>query len=109
MPTYCVARIVIRYGKIVEFFDAMSRLVPIMEDKGWKLHAAYHTTIGNVHEAMDIWELPDANAVGAGLAAAVADERFHALVPDLVDAIESETLSSWRRRPSAPEQQVPLT
>src|SRR5689334_19231670 len=102
MPTYCVARIVIRYGKIVEFFDAMSRLVPIMEDKGWKLHAAYHTTIGNAHEAMDIWELPDANAVGEGLAAAVADTRFHELMPDLIDSIESETLSIMAKAPFSP-------
>ena len=102
MPTYCVARIIIRYGKIVEFFDAMARLVPIMEDKGWKLHAAYTTTIGNAHEAMDIWELPDANAVGAGLAGAVADERFHALVPDLVAAIESETLTLMAKAPFSP-------
>jgi hypothetical protein len=99
MPTYCVARIVIRYGKIAEFFDAMTRLVPIMEDQGWKLHAAYHTTIGNVHEALDIWELPDANAVGAGLAGALEDERFHALAPDLAAAIETETLSIMSKAP----------
>ena len=102
MPTYCVARIVIRYGKIAEFVDAMQRLVPIMEDKGWKLNAAYLTTIGNVHEAFDIWELPDANAVGAGLAAAVADQRFHDLVPDLAAAIESETLTIVAKTPFSP-------
>ena len=106
MPTYCVARIVIRYGKIVEFFDAMSRLVPIMEDKGWKLHAAYHTTIGNVHEAMDIWELPDANAVGEGLAAAVADTRFHELMRIWSRPSRARRSASWRRLPSAPEQPV---
>jgi NIPSNAP len=102
MATYCVARIVIRYGKIAEFVDVMSRLVPIMEDNGWKLLASYQTIIGNVHEAWDIWELPDANAVGAGLAAAVADPRFHDLMPELTAAIESETLTVVVKTPFSP-------
>src|SRR5829696_9687323 len=76
MPAYCVARIVIRYGKVAEFIDAMQRLVPIMEEQGWKLVASYQTVIGNIHEALDIWELPDANAVGVGLAGAAGHPRF---------------------------------
>jgi hypothetical protein len=97
-----VARIVIRYGKIAEFIDAMQRLVPIMEEKGWKLLAAYQTVIGNIHEAYDIWELPDANAVGEGLAAAAADTRFGDLMPDLIDAIESESLTLVAKTPFSP-------
>jgi hypothetical protein len=102
MPAYCVARIVIRYGKIAEFIDAMQRLVPIMEEKDWKLVASYQTVIGNIHEAWDIWELPDANTVGAGLAAAAGDVRFHELMPDLVGAIESEHLTLVAKTPFSP-------
>ena len=102
MPAYCVARIKIRYGKIPEFIAAMERLVPIMEEKGWKLLGAYQTVIGNIHEAYDIWELPDANAVGAGLAAAAQDVKFHELMPDLVDAIESESLTLVAKTPFSP-------
>ena len=102
MPTYCVARIVIRYGKIAEFFDAMTRLVPIMEDNGWRLLASYQTIIGNIHEAYDIWELPNADAVGAGLAAAAGDPRFAELAPDLAAAVESETLSIVTKTPFSP-------
>jgi hypothetical protein len=102
MPTYCVARIVIRYGKTAEFVDAMQRLVPIMEDKGWRLQASYQTIIGDLHEAYDIWELPNADAVGAGLAAAAEDPRFHSILPDLAATIESERLSIVAKTPFSP-------
>ena len=102
MPTYCVARIVIRYGKIAEFIDAMQRLVPIMEEQGWKLLASYQTVIGNLHEAWAIWELPDANAVGAGLAGAAGHPKFSDLLPDLAAAIESEHLSIVAKTPFSP-------
>ena len=102
MSAYCIAKISVRYGKLAEFSSAMERLVPIMEDNGWKLQAAYQTVIGNIHEAYDIWELPDANAVGAGLAAAAADPRFHDLLPDLVAAVEGETLTIVAKTPFSP-------
>ena len=100
MPTYCVARIVIRYGKIVEFFDAMSRLVPIMEDKGWKLHAAYHTTMGMSTKR---WTsgLPDANAVGEGLQL-VEDQGFHELTPDWLRRSKARRSASGRRPSFSP-------
>jgi hypothetical protein len=102
MPTYCVARIVIRYGKIAEFVDAMQRLVPIMEEQDWKLIASYQTVIGNLHEALDVWELPSADAVGAGLAGAAAHPRFGDLLPELAAAIESEELSIVAKTPFSP-------
>jgi hypothetical protein len=102
MPAYCLARIVIRYGKIAEFIDAMQRLVPIMEEQGWKLVASYQTVIGNIHEALDIWELPDANAVGVGLAGAAGHPRFGDLLPDLAAAIESEELTIVAKTPFSP-------
>jgi NIPSNAP len=102
MPAYCVARIVIRYGKIAEFIDAMQRLVPIMEEQDWKLLASYQTVIGNLHEAWDIWELPDANAVGVGLAGAAGHPSFSDLLPDLAAAIETETLSIVAKTPFSP-------
>src|SRR3954452_14638753 len=102
MPAYCVARIVIRYGKVAEFIDAMQRLVPIMEEQDWKLLASYQTVIGNIHEAWDIWELPDANAVGAGLAGAAGHPSLHNRLPHLAGAIESESLSIVAKTPFSP-------
>ena len=83
--TICVARFVVRYGKLAEWNDAMGRLLPIMEDQGWKLLASYQTIIGNLHEAYDIWEIPNADAVGAGLIGAASHPDFGTLGADLVD------------------------
>jgi hypothetical protein len=102
MPTYCVARIVLHYGKIPEWIDAMQRLLPIMEQQGWKLAASYQTIIGNLHEAYDIWELPSADAVATGLAGAAGHPSFVNLAPDLADAIQSETLSIVAKTPFSP-------
>ena len=73
-----------------------------MEANGWKLQAAYTTVIGNLHQCYDIWELPDANAVGAGMAAAAESPAFLALFPELGDVIESETLSIVAKAPFSP-------
>jgi NIPSNAP len=91
--TICVARLVVRYGKLAEWNDAMARLVPIMEDQGWKLLASYQTIIGNLHEAYDIWEIPNADAVGAGLVGAASHPDLGTLGADLAASIETETLS----------------
>lgn len=93
VPTYAVAQIRVRYGHLAQFSGAMERLVPIMADLGWKLNASYQTIIGNFHDVYDIWELPNADAVGLGLAAAAADPRFAGIGPDLAESIESESLS----------------
>jgi hypothetical protein len=97
-----VARLVIRYGKIAEWTDAMQRLLPIMENQGWKLLASYQTVIGNLHEAYDIWEIPNADAVGAGLVGAASHPDFGTLGADLAASIETETLSIVAKTPFSP-------
>jgi len=100
--TYCVARLVVRYGKLAEWNDAMGRLLPIMEDQGWRLVASYQTIIGNLHEAYDIWEIPNADAVGAGLVGAASHPDFGTLGADLAASIETETLSIVAKTPFSP-------
>ena len=102
MPTYCVARLVLNYGKIPEWTAAMQRLLPIMEEQGWKLVASYQTIIGNLHEAYDIWELPSADAVATGLVGAAGHPSFTTLAPDLAASIQSETLSIVAKTPFSP-------
>src|SRR3954451_9836215 len=100
--TLAVARLVIRYGKIAEWTDAMQRLLPIMEDQGWKLLASYQTVIGNLHEAYDVWEIPSADAVAEGLVGAAGHPKFGTLGADLAAAIETETLSIVVKTPFSP-------
>jgi hypothetical protein len=102
MPTYAVARIIVRYGKLAQFAEAMGKLVPIMHDNGWRLLSSYQTIIGNFHEVYDIWELPSADAVGAGLVAAASDPRFAEFAEDLAASIESETFTIVAKTPFSP-------
>src|SRR3954469_8515270 len=102
MPIYLIARLIVRYGKLAEFSDIMKRLGPLMETHGWKLNAAYSTIVGNIHEVYDVWEVPDANSVPAGLAAAGGDPSFLALIPELALVVESETLTMVTKAPFSP-------
>jgi hypothetical protein len=54
------------------------------------------------HEAYDIWEVADANAVGAALTSAAQDPSFLALVPEFETVFESETLSIVTKAPFRP-------
>ena len=91
---FLIARITVRYGKMAEFSEGMALVAPIMRDYQWNLVYAFQTVIGNYSEVYDIWEVPDANAVGAGLAGVEKDPRF-AEIAHLFDEsiIKSETLS----------------
>jgi len=101
-PTIMVARLLVKYGKLAQFSEAMARLVPIMEDQGWRLQVSYQTIIGNLHEVYDIWELPDPNAVGPSLIAAATDGRFPEIGEALAASVETETLSIVTRSPFSP-------
>ena len=102
MTTIAIARIIVRYGMLARFTTAMEGLVPIMTDNGWKLQASYQTIIGNLHEVYDIWELPNADAVAAGLAAAAADPRFPEVAAHLAASVETESLTIVAKTPFSP-------
>jgi hypothetical protein len=101
-PTILVARLLVKYGKLAQFTEAMSRLVPVMEEHGWRLQVSYQTIIGNLHEVYDIWEIPSANAVGPGLVAAATDSRFPEIGEALAASVETETLSVVVKSPFSP-------
>ncbi len=102
VPFYVVARVTIRYGKILEFYEAMAGLVPIMLDAGWKLKDSYQTLVGNLHVVYDIWEVPSPDTVTTGLAVAQADPRFVEVAAKLAASVESETISITTRTPFSP-------
>ena len=89
-PVYLYANVKLKYGKLQEFSATMEVLRPIFERRGWKLIGAWSTTIGNLNEVHDIWEVEDANAVGAALDGVVSDPEFLAEWPALADQIDTE-------------------
>ena len=72
----------------------MARAKPIVEEHGWKLVGAWSTTIRDLNEVHDIWEIEDANAVDAVMRSAFADLAFRAVAARFAEQIEEEILTA---------------
>jgi hypothetical protein len=92
MSVYVIAQIELKYGKTAQFNDAMTKLVPLMEQRGWTLVAAYQNLIGDLHGVTDVWQLSEANAVGEALASLAGDASFTSLLPELAESVDRETI-----------------
>ena len=101
-PMYLYAKVRLKYGKLLEFNETMAAVVPLMEQKGWKLVGAWTTIFGDIHEVHDIWEVPDANAVPATLAELAADDGFGEHFAALTEQIDREVLSLVAKTPFSP-------
>ena len=102
MSVYVIAEIDLKYGSAVGFGQAMARLVPVMAARGWNLVGSYQNITGDLHQVLDVWEVEDANAVGAALASLVDDEDFLAIAPELVATVERETIRIAARTAFSP-------
>jgi len=99
---YLYAKVRLKYGKLLEFNETMAAVVPMMEQKGWKLVGAWSTIFGDIHEVHDIWEVPDANAVPATLAQLAEDAGFAEHFAALSEQIDREVLSLVAKTPFSP-------
>jgi hypothetical protein len=89
---YLQATLKIRQGKMEKFCQVMAGVVTILEERGWKLLAAYQNMIGRQNTVVDIWEIPDANSVEKVLGIASQLTAFRELAAALDDVIEEEVL-----------------
>jgi hypothetical protein len=89
---YLQATLKIHQGKVEKFCQVMADVVPILEERGWKLLAAYQNIIGRQNTIVDIWEIPDANSVQSVLAIASQVPAFRELAGRLDDVVEEEVL-----------------
>lgn len=101
-PVYLHSKIKLRYGQLGAFNDAMAEAKPIVEEHGWKLVGAWSTVIGDLNEVHDIWEIKDANAVGAVMRSAFGDPAFRAVAAQFAEHIEEETLTVLTKTPYSP-------
>ena len=99
---YLYAKVQLKYGKMAEFNETMAVVVPLMEEKGWKLVGAWSPIFGDIHEVHDIWEVPDANAVPATLAQLAEDAGFAEHFAALSEQIDREVLSLVVKTPFSP-------
>jgi NIPSNAP protein len=89
---YLQATLKIYQGKMEKFCKVMSGVVPLLEERGWKLLGAYQNLIGRQNSIVDVWEIPDANSVEKVLGAASQLKAFRDLVGELDDVVEEEVL-----------------
>jgi hypothetical protein len=100
--TYMQATLKLRYGTHTQFAAALARMVPALEREGWRLLGAYRPLVGEFTEVIDVWELPSADAVRRGLAAAKQEQGFLEAALDVAACIEVEELQLLEKAPYSP-------
>jgi quinol monooxygenase YgiN len=84
---YLQASIKLRPGKQADFVSMLNKLAPVLAKRGMRLLGSYSNLVGRLNTVIDLWELPDANA----LQAALSDPEIQKLAPQVSDIIEDET------------------
>ena len=93
---YLQASIKLYPGKQQDFIALLNDLIPIINKKhGWKLLGSYAGTISRLNTVVDMWEVPDANAVTALL----ADPDFQKWGPRISEIVEDEVLTILTKLP----------
>lgn len=85
---YLHAQMKVKAGGLPEFQQLLGQVVPIVGRHGWRLVGSFVNVAGGVDVVVDLWELPDANALFEGL----ADPDLQAL--DHID----DVLIEWETR-----------
>lgn len=92
MSVYLQATLEIDGAGYMRFVQTMTEWVPIIEESGWKLHAAYMHRTGRLNTVIDIWELDDMAHMDRGFALLMAHPRFGEFKKVLDETVKSETL-----------------
>ncbi|MGH2937947.1 MAG: NIPSNAP family protein [Solirubrobacterales bacterium] len=96
------ANVKLRYGKLAEFNETVTELLPLVERQGWKLVVSWSTVVGDINEVHDIWEIPDANTIPESLAGLAAEAGFPELMEALCGQIEREVFRLIAKTPFSP-------
>jgi hypothetical protein len=102
MSLHLQARIQLKYGMSPVFHENMAKLVPIVEATGWKLVGSWQNLSGDIHEVLDLWEVPDANAVPATLMALAANPDVAPILEAISGAAIREELTLCAKTPFSP-------
>lgn len=93
---YLTAQIKLYPGKLPAFIELINELAPtILKKHNWKLVGSFATIAGRLNTVMDLWELPEPNALGAAL----ADPEFLKHADRIASIVEDEVLSMSTRLP----------
>jgi hypothetical protein len=97
--SYMLVRLDLNIGKVSEFSEIMSHMVPVLERHGWQLRGAFVNRIGKLNRCYDLWEMPDANAVSSVLEIAGQDPEFSEWSDKLQGIVISEELELMEKLP----------
>jgi hypothetical protein len=93
---YLQASIKLHPGKLQDFISLLNDLTPILNKRhGWKLVGSFGGMVGRLNTVVDLWEVPDANAVTALL----ADPEFAKWGPRIAGIVEDEVLTILTKLP----------
>lgn len=92
---YLQASIKLHAGKLDEFVKLLNDLTPVVGKHGWKLVGSYAALVGRLHTVVDLWELPNENAI----AAAMGDAELHKQGPRIAEIIEDEVFTLMTKLP----------
>lgn len=73
----------------------LNTIPPVVGKHGWKLLGRYATVAGRLNTAVDIWELPDPNA----LQTALSDPDMQKFAGRISEIVEDETLTILTKLP----------
>jgi hypothetical protein len=93
---YLHASIKLYPGKLQDFISMISEITPFMSKKhGIKLLGSYAGVVGRLNTVVDLWEVPDANAVTALL----TDPELQKVAPRISEIVEDEVLTLLTKLP----------
>ena len=92
---YLQASIKLHPGKQQDFVNLLNTLMPLVNKHGWKLMGSYAAIVGRLNTVVDMWEVPNPNAVEALL----ADPQFAKYAPTIHEIAEDETLTILTKLP----------
>jgi hypothetical protein len=92
---YLQASIKLYPGKQQDFIALLNSLTPVLAKHGWKLVGSFATFAGRLNTVLDLWELPNPNA----LQAALSDPEMQKAAPRISEIVEDETLTILTKLP----------
>jgi hypothetical protein len=92
---YVQASIKLHPGKLHDFTNLISELLPVVGKHGWKLVGSFATLVGRLNTVVDLWELPNE----AAIAAAMGDTELQKQATKIAEIIEDEVFTVLTKLP----------
>jgi hypothetical protein len=101
-PLHILSTIKIRPGKLPQFCEFMPRLVQFMERQDWRLLGAWTHLGGRINVVIDLWQIPDANALPRALGVLMVAAEWPEMSRELAEYVEDEAIQLMSSLPYDP-------